>query len=98
MSGVTRARWLMPRQRGFSDAGTMASPFGGGREGPLVTIPRRRDARAAESDGLENHCASGHRGFKSHSLRHRTRPRVSPFDLSRKTNNDVASESVQTEG
>ena len=31
----------------------------------------RRDARAAESDGLENHCGASHRGFKSHSLRQR---------------------------
>ena len=37
-----------------------------------VLIPyylARRDARAAESDGLENHCGASHRGFKSHSLR-----------------------------
>ena len=34
-------------------------------------IAARRDARAAESDGLENHCGASHRGFKSHSLRHR---------------------------
>src|SRR3954454_3302693 len=32
-------------------------------------ISPRRDARAAESDGLENHCGASHRGFKSHSLR-----------------------------
>ncbi len=29
-----------------------------------------RDARAAESDGLENHCGASHPGFKSQSLRH----------------------------
>src|SRR6266498_5648867 len=70
MSGVTSARWLMPRQRGVSDACTMSSPFSlRGPRTPSRTIPRRRDARAAESDGLENHCAFGHRGFKSHSLR-----------------------------
>src|SRR5215210_2496064 len=28
MSGVTSARWLMPRHRGVSDAESMASPFG----------------------------------------------------------------------
>ena len=32
---------------------------------------RRRDGRADEGDGLENHCGpKGHRGFESHSLRH----------------------------
>jgi hypothetical protein len=28
-----------------------------------------RDARADESDGLENRCVARHRGFESHSLR-----------------------------
>ena len=39
-------------------------------------ISPRRDARAAESDGLENHCGASHRGFKSHSLRHCVRVRA----------------------
>src|SRR5437763_11479881 len=41
-------------------------------------MPPRRDARAAESDGLENHCGASHRGFKSHSLRP---PRSGPGQL-----------------
>src|SRR3954463_622707 len=41
-----------------------------GRCSLIATIPPRRDARAAESDGLENHCGATHRGFKSHPLRH----------------------------
>jgi len=39
-----------------------------------------RDARADESDGLENRCVARHRGFESHSLRHvgRERPSSGP--------------------
>ena len=42
----------------------------------------RRDARAAESDGLENHCGASHPGFKSQSLRHTAQVRaISASDL-----------------
>src|SRR3954463_4958959 len=47
-----------------------------GRCSLIATIPPRRDARAAESDGLENHCGASHRGFKSHSLRSDTQHRT----------------------
>ena len=35
-----------------------------------ASLSPRRDARVAESDGLENRCVARHRGFESHSLRH----------------------------
>ena len=34
-----------------------------------ASLLARRDARVAESDGLENRCVARHRGFESHSLR-----------------------------
>ncbi len=55
----------------------------------------RRDARAAESDGLENHCGASHPGFKSQSLRHRERRRVGTVRPDLDTSPPIRRESPQ---